>query len=62
MQQSHIPPIQHYNLLLTRLRPWGLYQMRLVILMALYWLLSGMNQGVFELTLADTFSSFSFIV
>jgi hypothetical protein len=51
MEQSDIKPIQHYNLLINRLKPWGTYQLRLIALMAVYWLLSGLNEGVFELTL-----------
>ena len=60
MKQSHIKPIQHYNLLLRRLRPWGLYQVRLVILMAFYWFFSGLNQSIFEITLTSNLTSIYF--
>lgn len=57
MQQAHIRPIQHYNQLLHLLNNFGIYQLRIIALMALYWMLSGLNEGVFNIILANKFSS-----
>jgi hypothetical protein len=60
MQQAHIKPIQHYNHLLYLLKNHGIYQLRIIALMALYWLLSGLNEGVFNIILAQKFNSLTY--
>jgi hypothetical protein len=52
MQQANARPLQHYNDLINCLNPWGRYQIRLLIIMVSYWLLSGLTEAGFELTLA----------
>jgi hypothetical protein len=44
--------IEEYEELLVELKEFGPYQVRLIIIMMLYWFLSGINEGIFELSLA----------
>ena len=62
MQQAHIKPIQHYNQLLHLLKTTGIYQLRIIALMALYWLLSGLNEGVFNIILAKKFNTLTYLL
>lgn len=44
--------IEEYEDLLVELKEFGPYQVRLIAVMMLYWFLSGINDGIFELSLA----------
>ncbi len=60
MQHSNLQPLEHYNALLSKLKAWGPYQIRLLVIMTVYWMLSGLNEAVFELTLAQGLPSMLF--
>lgn len=47
MQPSNARPLHHYYDLINRLNPRGRYQVVLMTIMVIYWLLSGLNETVF---------------
>lgn len=62
MQHSNVRPLQHYNDLISRLSPWGNYQLRLMLVVLTYWLLSGLTEAGFDLTLAREFPTVLFFL
>ena len=52
MQQTNSKPIQEYDTLLKKLKTNGFYQIRLIVLLAFYWSLSGLNEAAFQLAIA----------
>lgn len=39
--------MEEYEELLVELKEYGPYQMRLIVIMMLYWFLTGINEGIF---------------
>lgn len=62
MQQNHAKPIREYDFLIKLLKSNGKYQVRLCMLLLLYWLLSGLNEGAFQLAIARKIDTATFII
>lgn len=55
MQHINLRPLQHYNELIAHLGPWKMHQIILLLIMVAYWIVSGLSEAIFELTLARKF-------
>jgi hypothetical protein len=47
MNYQNIKAIHEYENLIAVLRPTGIYQVRIIAIVAIYWFMSGINESLF---------------